>query len=1147
MTLLVDAKERELIRTALDCSMFVEAAAGTGKTTELLHRIVAVLADGRTTVDRIVAVTFTEKAAGELKLRLRFGLESARRESPVGSPHRTNVENALAHLEEAHINTIHGFCADLLRERPVEAEVDPRFQVMTDPEAMRLCTEAFDLWLQEQLEHPPEGVRRALRRASSFRVDDSTTARLRDAAWTLIIWRDFPAQWRREPFARQAAIDSLVQQLESFAMLTTRATNRNDNLLRDTWQARQLVDQIRTIETARSRDHDGLESSLIELGSERNFVNPRKGYGTSYGNALARAAVLAAHEELVANLKAFARAADADLAALLQGELFQTVERYEKLKQRSGRLDFVDLLIRARNLVRDCASVRSDLQRRLTHIFVDEFQDTDPLQAEIILLLASDDPSVRAWREVKPAAGKLFIVGDPKQAIYRFRRADVGVYREVKKLLEARGALPVQLTTSFRGVPSLQNAVNAAFAPVMTGDAETLQADFVPLSPRRTDPSGQPTLIALSVPEPYDRQRVAMASIENSLPDAVGAFVQWLLHDSKWTVTERERPDERVAILERHICLLFRRFDNWGEDITRGYARALEARGIPHLLVGGKSFHGREEVETMRAALSAIEWPDDELSVFATLHGSLFAIDDETLLTYRHQFRRLHPFRIPEGLPEMLAPVGDALRLLQSLHRARNYRPVSDTIGLLLETTRAHAAFVLRPSGEQALANVLHIAELARTYETSGGISFRGFVEQLRQDAEGGQAPEAPILEEGSDGVRIMTVHKAKGLEFPVVILADITAKLKRAQASRYIDAERNLCAVRISGWSTADLIDHEAEEIARDDAEGVRIAYVAATRVRDLLVVPAVGDSPFETGWVSPFNNAIYPASANRRKPAKAAGCPTFGMDSVLSRPGGVPAGRGNVSPGLHMFGSGEKKYGVVWWDPAKLMLGAEPSFGIRRQELIGKEADRKVVEADLKAYQDWRSQRNDAVDRGSMPSLIVRTAGERAETLEWEGEEVQLIELPRDTQRPAGPRYGSLVHAVLAIVPLDSHAEHIEQIAWLQGRILGASSEEIVSAAEVAKTVLACPLMQRARDAAARGDCRREVPITLREPDGGLVDGVIDLAFLDDQTWTVVDFKTDRELQSSLSDYRRQVMLYALAIRAATEKKVSPVLLRI
>ena len=292
-----------------------------------------------------------------------------------------------------------------------------------------------------------------------------------------------------------------------------------------------------------------------------------------------------------------------------------------------------------------------------------------------------------------------------------------------------------------------------------------------------------------------------------------------------------------------------------------------------------------------------------------------------------------------------------------------------------------------------------------------------------------------------------------------------------------------------------------------------------------------------------------LYPASANRRKLAKRqldarpSGCRQW----HLSRPDGVPAGTENVSPGLHMFGSAEKEYGVVWWDPAKLKLGAEPSFGIRRQELIGKENERKVDETDLKVKQDLRSQRNDAVDRGCMPSLIVRTASERAATLECEEDEVRLIELPRDEKRPAGPRYGSLVNALISIVTLVSNGEHIEEIARLQGRILGASTEEIVSAAEVAETVLACPLMQRARDAAARGDCRREVPITLREPDGGLVDGVIDLAFLDDQTWTVVDFKTDRELQSSLSDYRRQLMLYALAIRTATEKKVSPVLLRI
>lgn len=1147
MTDLVDSTERDLIRTALDRNMVVEAAAGTGKTTELVHRIVAVLADGRTTVDRIVAVTFTEKAAGELKLRLRSGLEDARREALVGSQRRSHVEKALAHLEEARINTIHGFCAELLRERPVEAQVDPQFKVTTEPEAMRLCAEAFDLWLQEQLENPPEGVRRALRRTSSFQAEESTTARLRDAAWTLINWRDFPTPWRRETFARESAIDALVQQLGAFAGVTTRAAKRTDNLYRDTWQARQLSDQIRTIEAARPRDYDGLESLLIELGRDWNFGRPRKGYGTDYGNGLPRADVLSAHERLIADLKAFARAADADLAGLLQGELFQVVERYERLKQRLGRLDFVDLLIKTRNLIRDSVAVRTDFQQRLTHIFVDEFQDTDPLQAEILLLLAADDPAVLVWRDISPSPGKLFIVGDPKQSIYRFRRADVGMYREIKELLENRGASCVQLTTSFRAVPSLQYAVNAAFTALMTGDAATLQADYVPMSPRRTDPADQPTLIALSVPEPYGKRDIAKASIERSLPDAVGAFVEWLIHESNWTVTERERPDDRVHIAERHICLLFRRFDSWGEDITRGYVRALEARRIPHLLVGGKSFHVREEVETLRSALSAIEWPDDELAVFATLHGSLFAIDDEALFTYRQQFYRLHPFRIPEELPEALVPISEALQLLQSLHRARNYRSVSDTIGILLEATRAHAAFVLHPSGEQALANVLHIAELARAYETSGGISFRGFVEQLREDAEGGQAPEAPILEEGSDGVRIMTVHKAKGLEFPVVILADITAKLTHLQPSRYVDTQRGLCAVRISGWSPVDLTDHEAEEIERDKAEGVRLAYVAATRARDLLVVPAVGDTPFETGWVSPLNNAIYPPPETCRRSAKAAGCPTFGKDSVLSRPEGEPGGTTNVSPGKHVFGSKQSQYEVVWWDPTHLRLGAEPSFGIRRQDLIGKEVDQKVVEADLKAYEDWRSQRNDAVARGSTPSLVVRTVKEQA-TLLGEGRpEVQLIEIARNAARPAGPRYGSLVHAVLATVPLDADRDRLEQVTQLQGRILGATPAEIASTVDVAVAALAHPLMERARFAASRGQCRRETPVTLREADGSLVEGVVDLAFLDDGTWTVVDFKTDRELASALSAYQRQVDIYAEAIASATGRETVAVLMRV
>src|SRR5262249_12638090 len=375
----------------------------------------------------------------------------------------------------------------------------------------------------------------------------------------------------------------------------------------------------------------------------------------------------------------------------------------------------------------------------------------------------------------------------------------------------------------------------------------------------------------------------------------------------------------------------------------------------PHLLVGGKAFHGREEVETIAAALAAIEWPDDELSVFATLKGSLFAIDDEHLLEYRHRFKMLHPFRVPKelggnsGVELALTaePTGQRLptpegpRPRQQPHRARNCRPVADTISRLPAETRAPVGFVRRPAGEQALANVLHVAELARQYEASGGISFRGFIDELRSAAVS-DAAEAPILEEGSDGVRLMTVHKAKGLEFPVVILADLRCRRNRGRASRYLDPSRGLCAMKIGGWAPHELYVHEAEEVACDQAEGVRLAYVAATRARDLLIVPATGDDPWEGGWFSPLNRALYPPAASRRNGGRGPKCPPFrSRDSVLQRPNDEPAGPTTVSPGLHAFDD----YSVVWWDPSALKLDEEPTFGVRREDLIVKDVPRNVI----------------------------------------------------------------------------------------------------------------------------------------------------------------------------------------------------------
>jgi len=1139
-----DADARAIIRDSLDESVIVEAAAGTGKTSELVKRIVAVLAHGRAAVDQIVAVTFTEKAAGELKLRLRARLEEARHAAPAGSPVRVHLERALARLEEARVSTIHGFCADLLRERPVEARIDPQFQVLTEGDAERLFRTAFSRWLEEQLQDPPDGLRRALRRRTRS-GGDGPSERLFRAAWQLAEWRDFPAAWRRERFDRQAAIDALVSQLDDFAALTARCANpRGDLLYRDTASVRRLRHAIRRAESVRARDYDGLEAALIDLVSPPDDLRrARKGSGKFYFKEIARAAVHSAHAELCTALDAFKRAADADLAAALHGSLRGAVQRYEALKQRAGVLDFVDLLVRARDLLRNAPSVRADFQQRFTHLFVDEFQDTDPLQAEILLLLAADDASVADWRAVRPAPGKLFIVGDPKQSIYRFRRADVGVYLEVKQLLTGRGARCIHLTTSFRAVPSLQRFVNAAFAPHLRIDPQALQADYVALAPDRAEHAGQPTIVALPVPHPYGVQRIAKQSIERSLPHAVGAWLEWLFTKSGWTVTERERPDARVPISPRHVCLLFRRFDSFfAGDVTRGYVRALEARAIPHLLVGGRSFHVREEVETMRAALAAIEWPDDELAVFATLRGSLFAIGDEELFLYRQAHRRLQPFRIPADLPAAFAPIGDALRLLASLHRGRNQRPVSDTIALLLEATRAHAGLALRPSGEQALANVLHIAELGRAYEAGGGVSFRGFVERLLDEAERAQTSEAPILEEGSDGVRIMTVHRAKGLEFPVAILADITARLAGG-ASRYVDPGRQLCALRLGGWVPHELSEHEEEEEKRDEAEGLRVAYVAATRARDLLVVPAVGDERFDSGWVSCLNGALYPETRRWRQSTPAPGCPQFGGDSVIERPSELAFSVEGVKPGRHELAG----YDVVWWDPRQLRLDAPPMAGLRQQELLGKKAERGLVQAHLQRFRDWQAARSAAIAAGERPSLTVRTATAHAAASTRDAAAVEILALPRAAARPAGARFGALVHAVLATAALAASRDDVERAATVQARLLGADAAETAAAVDAVVAALAHPLLERARAANAAGRCRRETPVTLRAPDGTLVEGVVDLAFLDGDEWTVVDFKTDQELTKTFDTYRRQVALYADAIATATGQPARAVLLRV
>ncbi len=1169
---LADQQVRDRIRNDLDTTLVVEAAAGTGKTTALIGRILAGIVSGRVSLAHLVAVTFTDFAAGELRLRLRLAIEKARQDQNNSSQITDFLNVAVRELEEARIGTIHSFCADLLREHPVEAAIDPMFEVAPDDLAYPLFERAFERWFEAQLANPSQAVRRILRRPQRKEFSGGRSATLtrrpsetgpkrilRAAAWDLLKERDFAKPWKQpEGFDREAEIDALVAEMQELGEWSEAGAP-------DQWFTRSLaflkhfVAEITRIETlGEARDYDGIEARLFTLLGAWKSKN-YKGYFSKDG--FPKIELLQRRDLLKERIQEFVCKAGADLAPRLREVIWPLVEVFERLKERAGYLDFLDLLLRARNLIRDDRSIRAQLQQRFTHIFVDEFQDTDPLQAEILMLLAANDPDQQDWRSVRPVPGKLFIVGDPKQSIYRFRRADVALYQEVKQqILESDGAV-AQLNVSFRASPGIQKTVNAVFAPVMAEESAT-QARYVPLAPHKSDLNTQPAIVVLPVSRPYgDFGKVVDWKINESLPADVAAYVDWLVNQSGWTVTERDRP-EQVPLQPRHICLLFRRLRHFATDVTRPYVQALENHRIPHLLVGGSSFHSREEIETIRNALTAIEWPSDELAVFATLRGPLFAFTDSQLLGFRTQFSTLHPFkRLPDNLPESFVEVAEALRIMRELHGQRNRRPIADTIGSLLSQTRAHAGFANWSTGEQALANIMRLTDMARRAERNGLISFRAFVDWLEEQAETGDVGDAPIMEEGVDGVRIMTVHKAKGLEFPVVMLVDITAKDAR-EPSKWVDQAEGLSAMRLAGCLPIEVQEHAAEEAQIEKEEAARVLYVAATRARDLLVICGVGDHPYD-GWLATLNPVLYPPEQSSFNPQslQPPGCPLFGPDTVVGRPHNAFRKSGSVSPGLHQPQLGEHQ--VVWWDPSVLPAGSQGRTSTRLAEFLREDDGKQRSEDGIRAHLQWQQQRSNVRKVASQPEwkVVAATAhaGEEASTLVKAGLRaadvkgltkvpVELVKI--DFSRPHGKRFGALVHAVIAVVDLAAERAAVDDAARVQGRILGATEAEIAAVTEIVLRALATPLIQRAAAAAKIGLCRREVSIALRLEDGVIVEGVVDLAFQEtppDGPWIVVDYKTDFEVRGRLEEYQNQVRLYAQAIAEATGLEAQPVLLRI
>jgi ATP-dependent helicase/nuclease subunit A len=811
--LLPDAEARRAAIETLDRPLLVEAGAGTGKTTLVVERILHALAIGAARMPGVVAITFTEKAAAELRLRLRLQLEARLDDERLAGPPRARLGRALVELDRASVSTIHAFAAGLLRARPVQAGIDSRFRTLDELESAHLFGAFWKSWMDAHVDDEATAAQLGAALLAGVRLepDLQRLSRELDAQRDLIAGLEV-----RVP-------GDLASRLQAFVAGVEAARAHADSHCRDA--ADRGVANLRAT-AARLAPFARLPTeSRLGLFLESLQIDARAGRADGWDPGAA------------ATNKALRRALRDELAALRQAisdrllhGVFAWLRRfaadYGREKQRRGVLDFQDLLVYARRLLQDDVAVRRELGDRIDLLCVDEFQDTDPLQAEIVWLLAESGPPAPRWHDAV-VGPKLFLVGDPKQSIYRFRRADPEVYERCAERVLASGGLRLDIVRNFRSRPAVIDWVNGVFATLFApGDG-----------PRHVPLAAGPD--ALATPAVWRLQPAyGDGGAEAERRAEAAAIVAWVaraLRD-RWPVRDGDGVRPLAA---RDIALLFARTS--GVEI---YEAALRAAGLPFQQEGGRQFFERQEVRDVLQALAAIDDPHDEVAVIATLRSPLFGVTDPELWLHR-----AHHGGFVYLQPPVESPLAARLDLLAALHAERHADGVAGTITRLLDRTGARAFHAAQPHGAQALANLEMLQRHARQFEAAHGAGLREFVRALADiDRDAPRVAEWAPQDEEENRIRVLTVHMAKGLEFACVVLANVGARGSSRPPAFVVDRLAAKLEVKFAPTDaeqplqTAGFEALQARERQRDDAEERRLLYVAATRARDYLVVPEPG-----------------------------------------------------------------------------------------------------------------------------------------------------------------------------------------------------------------------------------------------------------------------------------------------------------------
>ena len=869
-----NAARRDAIEVHDRCFL-VEAGAGSGKTAVMAGRIALLLAQG-VAPRSIASVTFTEFAASELFIRVRAIVDDLAAgdiptELRVALPdglsegQRRLLATAREAIDEMTCSTIHGFCQRLITPYPVEADIDPGAAVMDRDQADLVFDELVEDWLRNELGGEANGLVSEL-----VLHDPGATVRLiRTILDHLRRYRSFVPSERVDLTPLATAFREAV---DGFAAFIANAELEEAETIAFATRFQELAEEIKPALPADTpaqvvglliaAPHTDL---LIQSGDFRKYQKKGKWREAARGAGLAQADanrlndLAGTHygrcgEAWTALQRAAADRVLSDLVPLVQ----PVMARFREHKRSAALLDFDDLIFAARDLLRDHDEVRQAFAERFTHVLVDEFQDTDPLQTEIFWRLCGNPPgdgNGGDWTAFVLRPGALFLVGDPKQAIYRFRGADIAAYVRAREAFRAQvpdGVLSI--ATNFRSCPPIMHYVNERFERLLS--TENGQPGFQALDSFQPERAEGPSIAALDVAVAGEDGKASALQQRDGEAEAVAAMCARLIGSEP--VLDPES-GERRPCRAGDIGLLA----PTGSDLWR-YEEALEGYGIPVATQAGKGLFKRQEIQDLIAVTRVLADPRDTLALGALLRGPLVGLTEEELLDIVWALPRaddapdelplLDMSVAPEAIAHSLAR--DIVQRLQALRLQANSTTPHNLLSQAFDALRVRPIFLRRHGGqaERGLANVDLYLSFSRAYAVRG---LRAFAEAMTAAwTDESRAVEGrPDAQE--EAVALYTMHAAKGLEWPIVVPVNTMTQVRRTGSAVTDRASgRFYCpvfGVEPSGYGIA----HDAEQLELD-RERVRLWYVAATRARELLVLPRLDVTARGSTWISMVDLAL-------------------------------------------------------------------------------------------------------------------------------------------------------------------------------------------------------------------------------------------------------------------------------------------------